>query len=197
MTHLVPIKIKIGLRANGHADHPPFNNLSADVRGNTDWSYYIDKHGSGGLHYDKVSGHKECDINNDDVTAEHEHRNDELGCQFACLLVPTPFAEAAVSMFSGEPYQIKIISEESFEVFYNDRAHAHEDEELVDRNALQNLNERIKAGDDSLATQTKKVNALDPNHPERGVKKNHRKKWVDFKKQRGLEIRETERKSIA
>ena len=193
MTHLVPLKVYIGLRSNGYADHPDFNKLPGNVRGNMDWAHYIDQSGGDGWFYDKRCGHRETDINDQDVPLDHEHRNIEVGCQFGCLLVPEAFADAAVAMFGNSKHKIKIINEASFESFYNDRAHHHEEDELVDLDALNKINARITAGDDSEATAKKKKDALNPDHPARGVKKNYRKRWADWKKHRGIEIRAKER----
>jgi len=194
MTHLVPIKVKIGLRGDGHADHPPFNALSERVRSGMDWSHYIDTLASEGWFYDKKCGHSDTDVHNDEVPNGHEHENNEIGCQFGCLLVPEAFALAAVSKFGGSPYFIEIISEASFESFYDERAHAHEDEEVVDTIALEKIKARIDAGDNSQSMKNKQANALNRDHPEKGVKKNHRKGYANYKTHRGIEIRASERK---
>ncbi len=49
---LVPIKVIIGTRENGHADHPDFSALPSVVASGMDWSKYVDTFGSGWL-YDK------------------------------------------------------------------------------------------------------------------------------------------------
>lgn len=185
---LVPIKVRIELADNGHAKYPAFNALHASVRGGVDWSHYIDRH-AGGWHYDRVCGHHDTDEANADVPDGHEHENKELCVQFGCILVPEAFAEAAVLAF---PAFVTIIDEDSFASFYDERAHAHEDDDDVDLAALQKLKARIDAGDNSTATREKQAAALDRNNSRPGVKKNHRKRWADFKANRALKIRPAE-----
>lgn len=187
MTDLVPIKVRIGLRPNGHADHPDFNLLPPEVRdGGLDWSIYIDRFGIG-WHYDKVCGHKETDAGNPDVPADHGHRCTEFGVQYACTLVPEPFALAAVAKFPGA---VAIIDETSFESFYDDRAHAQEPDILRDADVLRAIRDQMALEADPLVTTPEptlsekraRTDALDPDvQSVRGVRKNLRRRWADAK----------------
>jgi hypothetical protein len=83
---LVAIKVRIGLKPNGHAEYPNFNELGSVRKENMDWAIYVDQFGIG-WQYDKTSGHK-------------EHSEDSpAGMQWGMLLVPTDFAREAVEMF--------------------------------------------------------------------------------------------------
>lgn len=204
---LVPIKVRIGLRPNGkggvEADHPPFNQLSCT--GSTDWAHWVDQNG-GGWKYDKKCGHSESDEFNDAVPDKNgEHANLEVGCQYGCLLVPEIFAEQAVALFSGAPYNIKILSEESFETFYNERCCAHMPEIHKDADALKAIADiqALEAGplktiDPTPAEIKAREDAVNPDiQTERGLRRNLDRYWEDHKKKHGITIRASERKVVA
>ena len=189
---LVPIKVKIYLKPNGRHLFPSFNDLPSALRGETDWSYFFDSHGIG-WHYDKLSGHGEKDQT--EVTGDI-HLNDDLTCWYGATCVPAAFADAAASAF---PDTVEIISEASFERFYNDRAHIREEEEIRDLESLQKLEVELSLESranppkiPTAATNARRAEMLDPNHPRRGVRKNHRRFWADFKVRRGVVIRDAE-----
>lgn len=162
---LVPVKIKIGLKPNGSALYPNFNVLpSVDV----DWSYYIDRHGSGWL-YD-CCGHKE------------EEAGSPAGQQWGMILVPQTFADEAVAAF---PSDVTKLTEAEAEDFYdNKHARDFEDEDIdlkvVDAiRAKQALN---------LPLTAHQQDALDPDSNTRGIRKNPKKKFSTFKQERGITI---------
>ena len=167
---LVPLKVTIGTRENGQADHPDFGALPVVRDSGMDWSLYIDRFG-GGWHYDKTSGHK-------------EHTPDSpTGQQFGLLFVPSAFADQAIDRF---PLICSIIDEPDAEEFYNDRAHAHELPELVDHEAIASIDALAKAG--SPISPAIRAKMLDPNDPTPGVRKNHRKTFALFKIHTGITI---------
>lgn len=176
MRTLVPLKVKIGLHDRddgnghkaGHAKYPNFNLIASSIRKGMDWSQYIDTFGIG-LHYDKTCGHKE------------ESVDSPQGEQMACMCVPSDFADAAVAAFPGE---VSIIPEAELETFYNDKAHAHEPEELVDSDVLQAIAAKEAVG----AEVPEKTDALNPLSDARGIRKNTNKKWADFKTKAGVSI---------
>ncbi len=171
--NLVPIKVKIGLRANGHADHPDFNRLASVVSSGLDWSKYVDKEGLG-WHYDKISGHKE------------ETVNSPRGQQFGVLIVPKVFADEAIAEF---PTLCTKLDETQLTDFYDNRAHAHEPDELINEGALKVYESIESAGGVLTGAQiAKRAKALDPNDAEPGIKKNTRKKWADYKQTVGVTI---------
>ena len=115
---LVPIKVKIGLRANGHADHP-------------DW-YRVPCYASKGAkvcmpyswHYDKSSGHAE------------DTPDSPFGQQFGMLLVTREFADQAKVEF---PDLITEMTEAEAKDFWDNKAHAHVPENKVNSEELVGL----------------------------------------------------------
>lgn len=192
MTHLVPIKVKIVVGPDGAHGYPPFNQLDPSVRGHLDWSKFFDVHGIG-WHYDKLSGLGETDAGNDDVPANHPHRNDDRACWYGATCVPKPFAEAAAAKW---PDLVTILDEASFESFYDDRAHANEEAELLDREVLAALKLRIDLENDPNAPTTPpsaealeaRRQMLDPASDRPGIRKNKNRRWADYKKRRNLQI---------
>lgn len=177
MRNLVPIKIKSGLHEfddgkghkAGHAKYPNLNLIDSGIRKNLDWSIYLDKHGIG-LHGDKTCGHKE------DGGVESPH-----GQQWLCTCVPADFANAAADMF---PTEVSIISEVDFEDFYDNKAHAHESSERVDTDII----DAIKAKKDLGLPVPEETDAMNPDHPARGIRKNTNKTWTGFKAEAKVEI---------
>lgn len=167
MPHVV-IKIKIGLHPNGHAKYPDFNQIASNLRDRMDWSSYVDKHG--GWHYDKLSGHSDEDI------AE----SSPVGMQWGMLIVPEAFATEAISKF---PSEVSIITEAEATIFYETRAHSHEPSIIENQEVLQTIVNKRSLG---IAEDQQDKDALDPNHPSPGRRRNKLKTWVGFKKQRGI-----------
>jgi hypothetical protein len=183
---LVGLKFQVGIHdtedANrgvkvGHAKYPNFNLVSQEARKGMDWSKYIDVHGIG-MQYDKTSGHQ-------------DHTNESpFGEQTCVIAVPEDFANEALSMFSF----IVELTEQELEDFYNDKAHAHEDDEHLDADVLTGLKVKKELmegqGLNTAAMDAKIRKALDPNDQnERGVRKNKNKSWSDFKANKGLTIK--------
>ena len=175
---LVPIKVTIGLRPNGHAAYPEFNNLvPAADRDEMDWSHYVDKFG--GWQYDKLAGHKE-----DDPAA-----GSPLGVQHGVLLVPKAFAVAALA----SP-DVSELAEAELVTFYNTRAHAHEPDVAADQSALEeikNLRDRADTVPEKPLTveELQRIaKAYDPDDPEPGLKRNPNKNITRFKAKMGVTI---------
>jgi hypothetical protein len=171
---LIPIKVRIGLKKDGGKilhSHPDFNSLSEALRDNLDWSYYVDKFG--GWHYDKVAGH-----------SDHEPDNDSpRGEWIGMLLVPENFAQAAVDKFSN---QCSFLSEQECERFYEDRCTVEQPEIHDDTETLQAISAKRTAG---IPEDDQDENAMNPDHPMRGRRKNKIKKFAGYKKQRGITIK--------
>ncbi len=176
---LTPIKVKIVRHPSGRgAAYPSFNDLPARVRGDQDWAVFIDRHG--GWHYDKKSRFGESDADNPDVDS-----------QFGAVLVPEDFCDAAVAAWPG---RVERMTETQFEAFYNDRAHDHEPDVVMDVEVMNQL--RAKYG---LAAGVKltagpgwdkaDADALDPDNPTPGVKRNPSKTYARFKAKRGVTIK--------
>lgn len=176
MADLVPLKIKIGLKENGHAKYPAFNSIPSELRAGMDWAHYIDKQGTS-WHYDKKCGHDDHD---DDSPC---------GMQWGVFAVPAAFAQAALGMFGPtgtvEPGLVTEITEAEFATFYNERAHAHEDSEQIDVPILQ----AIKAKQDlGLALTPEQTKALDPADPQPGLRTNAAKTFAGFKAKSGIRL---------
>jgi hypothetical protein len=166
MKQLVPVKVKIGLKQNRHHDYPNFNKLNCVKESGLDWSVYVDVQGLE-WHYDKKCGHKEYEINS------------PLGMQWGVLIIPKIFAEEALVMF---PDLVTKLDEMELEDFYDNRAHAHEPDNKTDKEALKEFTVKIEAGEVlSQEDRARFDKALDPNDDTPGIKKNFKKKWIDFK----------------
>lgn len=183
---LVGLKFQVGLHTEddpargvkiGHAKYPNFNLVSSNVRKGMDWCTYIDVHGIG-MQYDKACGHQEDSVES------------PFGEQCCVIAVPPDFATEALNMFDF----ITEMTEAEFEDFYNNKAHAHEDAESIDTDALIGLKARkdlmVDQGMNVTAIDAQIQKALDPNDiTEMGVRKNSNKTYADVKVGKGVSIR--------
>lgn len=180
---LVAIRIKVLLRtpkdpSEGRMLYPNFNGLAAHVRDDQDWAVYIAQFGS--MHLDKVAGFGVTDVQSPDPNV-----------QWATLLVPEPFAKAALGAF---PNEITQLSEVEFNTFYDDRAHINEADQKTDNVVLDGL--RSKYG---IAPKDKIVaeahwdqpdkDAVDPTHPAAGLVNNPTKTYDRFKDKLGFTVK--------
>jgi len=172
---MVVIKVKIGLKSiKGKTSHgfPDFNSIRDNVASwddGSDWSHFVDRFG--GWHYDGVAGH------NDEDSANGSPRGVWLGM----LIVPSDFAEEAVKAF---PEQVSVIAETDAQGFYENRVTADQSEIIEDVEALQAIAAKKSLGIEDAAD----VNSLNPDHPQRGRRRNKTKTWAGYKQQRGIEI---------
>ena len=169
MRNLVPLKVKIELTGQGQHKYPNFNILPSVQTARIDWSHYIDIHGSG-WHYDKCCGH------------EVETPESPAGVQYGVLLVPKSFADEAVLLF---PDKCVKLTEAEFQPFYDVHAHGHEPDEQIHLEVLQEIDMKKRFGIPLTAQQTL---ALDVTNDVRGIRKNKRRFWVDYKAMRGISI---------
>jgi len=170
--NLVPIKVKIGLRSNGHADHPDWYKLPLAKEVNPASEMFF------GWKYDKTSGHKETSF-------DSPH-----GMQWGMVFVTPRFAREAKQIF---PELITELTEVEAEVFWNEKAYAHVPENKVDVNLLQALKAEVDLYnafglDGGLALQDKVTKALDPNNPKPGIRKNKDKYFQDAKISLGFNV---------
>lgn len=186
MSDMKALMVKIGLNPNGQAKYPSFNDLVEVQNSGMDWSYYVDRRGFG-WGYDRQSGHDE------------ETLDSPRGQQWGVLIVPPAFADEAVEVF---PDQCVIVSEVKLKDFWENKVTAHLAEDDIDQKAMDSLSKQIELIRDaqdagisnvqldgrlvSLRNRIKK--ALDLDDPEPGIRKNHRKKWKDFKTKFGIKI---------
>ena len=116
---LRPIKVKITRTVKDgkmQNNYPDFNQLSPAVRGNMDWSYYVDEAGIG-WHY-SIDGFGE---------------GAEPDVQYGILAVPQAFADAAVAMY---PSEVTVLNETELEDFWNVEAHVGEPDSFEDAEVL-------------------------------------------------------------
>lgn len=171
MKDLVPIKVRIGLKAGGQHNYPNFNVLTAV--GGRDWSHYVDTEGLG-WHYDKCCGH------------QTETADSPRGEQFGVLIVPKAFADEALIRF---PNLITKLTEAELESFYDNHAHKHEPEIKIDEEALKvfEVKERFKIPL-SAKEEGDKTKALNPDDDTPGLTRNKKKKWTTYKQTQGVNI---------
>jgi len=169
MRNLVPVKVKIGLKPNGHALYPNFNQLNEVMEKGMDWANYIDTLGEGWM-YDKSSGHR------DDTP------DSPFGQQWGVLLVPKAFAEQAVVAF---PEDCQELTEAETADFYDNKVAVDEPEEIIDTEVLTAIKVKQDLG---LSLTPDQQDALDPKKPARGIRENPRKKWATHKASRKIEI---------
>ena len=186
MSVIVPIKVKIRLRPNGHADHPAWEQMpliaaalpSNAIRDRIDEE--VRKHVVGSWHYDKQSGHQ--------VDTPDSPR----GMQWGMLLVSRAFADAAVATF---PALVTVMSQAECQAFWDTKAYAHMADEDFNIETLQRLKvyrdllKDLKKADNApevIAVDAKIAKALDPLDPYPGVKKNFLRRWADAKDRLGV-----------
>lgn len=170
---LVPIRIKIGLRSNGHADHPDWTKLpmiSSDSE--------VREYAPSGWIYDKSCGHQDEEVDS------------PRGMQWGCFLCTREFATEAINVY---PELITQLTEIEFEEFYNNKAMAHLSENNYDIDVLQglklelDLKNELSQGVTDLKTKIAK--ALDEDDSERGIEKNRERYWADYKVKKGFTIK--------
>jgi len=169
MTNLVPIKVKIGIRSNGEADHPNFNVLQSVIKSGLDWAKYVDKEGSGWL-YDNCCGHKE------------DTPESPRGIQYGLLLAPKEFADEAIARY---PDLITKLDEAACQIFYEEHHSNEFSSEEVDTELLQAIQAKKSLG---IVLTAEDNDAIDPTTDTRGIRKNKSKMWIDFKAKRGYLI---------
>lgn len=168
---LVPIKVKIGLRSNGHADHPDWYKLplAQEIEPATQMS--------SGWHYDKTSGHKESSLDS------------PIGMQWGLLFVTPRFAKEAKQVF---PKLIFELTEAEAKDFWENRCTAHIPENKADVNVLQALQAELalrkELGQDTIDLKIKIAKALNPEDSEPGLRKNKQKKFDEAKQALDISI---------
>ena len=172
----VPIKVTIGIRPNGHADHPDWSKLPLAIAGDDPTN-----HMAGGWVYDKVSGHNESTPDS------------PRGQQFGMLFVSEQFANEAVATFPTTI--VKVTSEADVRTFVETRATAHMPEYNMDVDQLTALKLELDlaeaAGKPPPVINEIKIRidkALDPDDATPGKRKQKGKAWADIKAERGIDL---------
>jgi len=170
----VPIKVIIGLRPNGHADHPDWKQLPLQkVRGERHEDHQIVK-----WVYDKTSGHQDNTVGS------------PRGQQFGMMLVTSTFADEAIAQF---PELVTIMTEVEAQDFWETKGHAHLPENDIDVDVLLALKAQrdlmMALGKPTVALDAQITRALNPDNRELGVRKNRTKLWADAKMAMGFTIK--------
>ncbi len=177
MSDLVPIKVQV-LRGPSGAVYPAFNGIASECRGRADWAKFIDRFG--GFVYDDRSGFG---------VADNENPNPDT--QFACCLVPLPFARAAVA---GWTDRVEILTEAAWEAFYNGRSASLAPTEHLDTTVLQGIVARVALEEKGIAPKPSaeisvlRKRCLDPSDPLPGIRRNRAKTWEALKAAKGYTI---------
>lgn len=174
-TTVVPLKVKIGLRPNGHADHPDWHKLPmVAVMSREAGEDVIRSHNAflGGWKYDKTSGHA------DDTT------DSPMGQQWGMLFVSEQFSAEAEAHAEIGPLVERMTEAEAID-FWDNKAHAHLDEFRRDTELLNGLKVELDlleavGGQAARITglKAKIKKAIDPDDPEPGLKRNMEKRWA-------------------
>ncbi|MCP3966533.1 MAG: hypothetical protein GY718_09300 [Lentisphaerae bacterium] len=174
MANLIAIKFQAGLHTEdtknhkaGHAKYPDFNKVSLANRNGMDWCKFIDAYGIG-MQYDKGCGHKNHSLDS------------PVGEQCCVIAVPEAFATEALRVLPG----LVKLTPEQFEDFYDNKAHAHEDDEHVDKDVL----ETIATKETLNLPVPEKVSALDPRSKAKGIRENVNKTWRKRKAATGFKV---------
>jgi hypothetical protein len=169
MSHEVAVlKIKILKNNQGFAAYPNFNTLASVISSGMDWSKYVDTFGSGWL-YDVV-GH-------DEETADSPR-----GQQWGMIMCPVEFVDEAVTAFPGLCTRMTEVQAEEF--YRKQHARDVEDEE-VDVEILDAIKRKKDLG---IPLTPGQLRAIDPRDKTRGVRENRRKKFTNFKADRGFDV---------
>lgn len=195
MAILCGLRVKIGLRQNGEADHPDFSVLACVKASGLNWSKYIDNplYGDGvGWHYDKSSGHKDNSVDS------------PAGQQWGMLVINEEFCQQACATF---PAICSAMTEAECKTFLEDKATAHLPYAKRDTEILSGLLAEIALLEKLIAIEkkpedkaiyearlrtclTEAKSALDPDSKMPGVRKTDGKTWDDYKSSKQITFKE-------
>jgi len=168
---LVPIKVKIGLKPNGHHNFPDFNQLPSVAASGIDWSIYID------LNYKPAWLYSSCGH-------QEEEPGSPMGVWHGMILVPAVFATEAVSLFPAEVTQL---SDAEATTFYDSDHALNFDEEILDDTVLQSIKAKQEIVP-PIPLTPRQLKALDPTDDQPGVRPNVDKTFAGFKTRRGITV---------
>jgi len=168
---LIPIKVKIGLRPNGHADHPDWTKLpmiESDLETRnyapSSWIY-------------AECGHQESTLDS------------PRGMQWGMMLVTREFADEALQVL---PDIISELTPAEAKIFFTEKCRSEMPENRVNDRILSGLASELQLREslsqDVTELKVKIAKALDPLDKEPGVKKNPLKKWDDYLEDNGFTV---------
>ncbi len=158
---LIPIKVKVGQKEDGGYDYPKFGDLISKSS----------KIGfTRGIKLDKTSG------------LAKNTPDSPIGTVWGLKFVSQAFYDEAVTAFSDK---IVRLTPQEAEDFWNNKAQIEEDDNIVDTERLKGLDAQrnliVAVKGDTTDVDVRIVNALDPNHKERGINKNKNRYFADVK----------------
>ena len=176
---VVFLKVKIGLRPNGHADYPDWTTLPLAAAGADQAAKQalVDAQTLVKWRYDKVSGHAE------------ETPDSPVGQQWGMLGVTQAFATEALAQW---PTLVTQMTPAEAAAFWADRATAHLPSDRVDADYLNGLAAQrtllVARGKPTTRIDTVIDRALNRDRPESGVRRNREKSFGDFIADRNLTV---------
>lgn len=175
MTDKVPLRVKIGLRPNGHADHPDWFSLPSVPNDTENVERFLDIEWI----YDKISGH------NDDTVGS------PIGSQLGVVFLSPAIAREALNTLPAK-LNATALNETQLTDFWNNNFAPRFADNLIDNPVLTalktELDLRLDAAQDVTALRAKIVRALDPDDNEPGLKRNRIKVFADYKFDRNIRV---------
>lgn len=168
---LVPLKVKIGLRPNGHADHPDWYKMA----------HVLDKEPSEYMHhgwkYDRSCGHK-----------EHSEES-PAGMQWGLLFVEPVFARAALKHFKEI---CSVMTESEVQDFWDNKLNMGVPRYNTNDSVLRGLQAEFELkkllGEPITGVKKSIKKALDKEDPHSGVTPNRLSKWEWAKADLQIEV---------
>ena len=175
MENKVPLRVKIGLRSSGEADHPNWFSLPSVPPGTGNVEKFLEIEWL----YDKTSGHAVDSLGS------------PIGSQLGVVLMIPTFAREALDTLPAR-FNATVLTEPQLTNFYRDKVVLHLPTDIVSVDALTGLNAelnlRLDAGLSVVELRERIARALDRTNPENGVRENRRKVWTVYKNDRGILI---------
>lgn len=170
------MKVKIRRNPKGGFLYPDFEQLgvvsSSGIpvkSGEKKWSKYIDIYGLG-ISYDHVSS-----INTESVDSP-------FGTWFAVIICDSTFIDQALALY---PDDCTALDDAGAANFWDTKVTPYEPKERVDIDIVNGISAKIAAG---IALTADDNNALDPSNDIKGIRKNHKKSFADYKARLNFEI---------
>jgi hypothetical protein len=175
----IPIKVKIGLKPNGHADYPDWTTLP--LAGAGEKSEREERVAAQQIikwRYDKQSGHDDDGVDS------------PRGIQWGMMVVSQQFVTEATAAW---PDRVFVMTEAEAEDFWDNRVYRSVPDVVHDTDVLQGLaaERQLKEalGQSLTEIDTRIAKALDPADPELGTRHRRETKWANVKVDKNLDIK--------
>ncbi len=175
----IAIKVKIGLRPNGHADHPDWTRLplAASGRSKVAKEALVSDNQIVKWRYDKLYGHTD------------EGPDSPVGMQWGLMVVTQKFADEAEIEFPGLIFRLNDVEARDFwenRHFVRQASERIESETLINLKARRDLMSDLRQNTTAIDVQI--ARALDPDDNEPGVRRQMEKTWSGAKTKLGFDI---------